>query len=337
MRKILKTVILFLVCVEPAATQSLDLAIKNYGISIGDSRRINGLRLNFRDQRLRQVNGINATFWMPHEPARGHVKGLALGLPLTGAEKINGIAIGIFGAGAEASLKGIAMGLVGVGAGQDISGIMIAGIGAGSGADIKGIGIAGIGLGSGGDIKGIMISGIGVGSGGDVKGITFGGIGVGSGGDMLGLNIGGIGVGAGGSITGISISVVGVGAGESISGITIAGVAVGSGNEIKGITIGGVAVGAPNLKGLVAGLSAGAQEFKGLALTPAYFRITDNGLFRGISVSAFNHIKGEHRGLSIGILNFANDLYGVQIGLINIARSNPKGLKVLPVFNADFN
>ena len=169
MRKILKTVILFLVCVEPAATQSLDLAIKNYGISIGDSRRINGFRLNFRDQRLRQVNGINATFWTPHQPARGHVNGLALGLPLTGAEKINGIAIGVFGAGAETSLKGIALGLVGVGAGQDMSGIMIAGIGAGSGADIKGIGIAGIGLGSGRDIKGIMISGIGVGNGGDVK------------------------------------------------------------------------------------------------------------------------------------------------------------------------
>ena len=305
MQKILKIVILFLVCVEPASTQSLDLAIKNYGISIGDSRRINGLRLNFRDRRLRQVNGINATFWTPHQPGRGQVNGLALGLPLTGAEKINGIAIGVFGAGAETSLKGIAMGLVGVGAGEDISGIMIAGIG--------------------------------VGSGGDVTGITFGGIAVGSGGDMLGLNMGGIGVGAGGSITGISLSVVGVGAGESIRGITIAGIAVGSGREIKGITIGGVAVGAPDLKGLVVGLSAGAQEFKGLALTPAYFRITDNGLFRGISVSAFNHIKGEHRGLSIGILNFANDLYGVQIGLINIARSNPKGLKVLPVFNADFN
>ena len=35
-------------------------------------------------------------------------------------------------------------------------------------------------------------------------------------------------------------------------------------------------------------------------------------------------------------MNYARDLRGVQIGVINIARSNPKGTRVLPLFNADF-
>ena len=120
MPKILKTIILLLLCVEGAATQSLDLTMRNYGISIGDSRQTNGLRLNFRDRHLRRVNGINATIWMPREPARGQVNGLALGLPMTGAENISGAAIGVFGVGAENSLHGIAMGLVGVGAGEPL-------------------------------------------------------------------------------------------------------------------------------------------------------------------------------------------------------------------------
>lgn len=328
--------LLVLASIDFGIAQSLDLTIKRYGISIGDSRRVNGLRLNFRDQRLRHVNGINATLWTPHQPARGRVNGLALGLPVTGAEQIKGIAAGVFGVGAETSIQGIAIGPIGLGAGDQISGLMIAGIGAGSGGDISGIAIAGIGVGAARDVTGIMLAGVGVG-GGDIRGITFGGIGVGSGGNMWGLNIGGIGLGVSGDVTGISIGGIGVGAGRSVKGITIAGIGVGAGQEIKGLTIGGLGVGAPSLKGLVLGLAAGGDKFKGLALTPAYFRITDDGLFRGISVSAFNHIKGEHRGLSIGILNFANDLYGVQIGVINIAKSNPGGLKVLPVFNADFN
>ena len=41
-------------------------------------------------------------------------------------------------------------------------------------------------------------------------------------------------------------------------------------------------------------------------------------------------------GWTIGVVNYARDLRGVQIGLINIARSNPKGTRVLPLFNADF-
>ncbi|MFW5972964.1 MAG: hypothetical protein ACOCTG_03150, partial [Bacteroidota bacterium] len=43
------------------AQASLDLTVDDYGLSFGDSRRVNGLRFNFRDRHLDRVNGINVT------------------------------------------------------------------------------------------------------------------------------------------------------------------------------------------------------------------------------------------------------------------------------------
>jgi hypothetical protein len=48
-------------------------------------------------------------------------------------------------------------------------------------------------------------------------------------------------------------------------------------------------------------------------------------------------VKGEQFGLSLGLLNFAWELNGVQIGLINYAGNNPKGLRLLPFFNKNWN
>ena len=58
----------------------------------------------------------------------------------------------------------------------------------------------------------------------------------------------------------------------------------------------------------------------------------EGGTFRGVSVSAFNHIVGRQNGLTIGLLNIANELHGVQIGLINIAR-NKRSFRVMPFVN----
>src|SRR6185369_13971068 len=113
-----------------------DLMHHNTGLSIGDSRIVHGIRLNFRDDRMREVVGINATIWTPYQGAYGgDVKGLALGLPLTGARNISGFGIGILGAGATGDFTGIGGGLVGVGAGRNLKGLFIGGIGAGTGGD----------------------------------------------------------------------------------------------------------------------------------------------------------------------------------------------------------
>ena len=66
-----------------AAAQSIDLLTPGHrGLSIGDSRRVDGLRINFRDRRMEQVNGVNITVWTPHRESRGDVNGIAIGLPI---------------------------------------------------------------------------------------------------------------------------------------------------------------------------------------------------------------------------------------------------------------
>src|SRR5689334_4644602 len=102
--------VLSVMVAAPVYAQSVDLTVHEVGVSIGDSRRVTGLRLNFRDDRLEEVNGINATVWNPYRNPRGVVNGAALGVPLTGARRINGIAAGIFGVGADESITGIGIG-----------------------------------------------------------------------------------------------------------------------------------------------------------------------------------------------------------------------------------
>jgi hypothetical protein len=40
--------------------------------------------------------------------------------------------------------------------------------------------------------------------------------------------------------------------------------------------------------------------------------------------------------MAIGGVNYTHTIKGVQIGLINIVKENPKGLRVLPIFNTRF-
>jgi hypothetical protein len=165
--------------VTTLAAQVIDLTVHNVGLAIGDKPEMTGLRINYRDRHLREITGVNATIWSPYEPATGTVNGLALGVPLTGAARINGALIGIFGGGIGGSLEGIGIGGVGVGAGGEMRGVMLGGVGVGSGGGMTGLSVGGVGVGSGGSMRGIQLGGIGVGGAGDVTGLSIGGIGVG--------------------------------------------------------------------------------------------------------------------------------------------------------------
>jgi hypothetical protein len=164
---------------------------------------------------------------------------------------------------------------------------------------------------------------------------VLGGIGVGGGGNVTGLSVAGVGVGAGGDVRGISIGGVGFGAGGNVTGLSIAGIGVGSGGTLKGISIAGLGVGAPRVEGLVLSAAAGAVNAKAAVIAPLYFRI-EEGTFTGGSISSVNYIKGAQRGLTIGLFNYARQLHGVQVGLINVLDS-PRGRRVLPIVNAQFD
>jgi len=258
----------------PLAAQ-IDLTVDHKGLAIGDVPRVIGVRLNYRDRRLERVDGINATIWSPYEHgSRGLVRGVALGVPVTGADRIDGVGIGILGVGAQDRFRGIGIGAAGVGSGGDLEGLMIGGLGVGSGHDITGIGVGGLGIGSSGTLRGAFVGGFGAGSGADIEGIVVGGLGAGASGDMTGIVVGGLG--------------------------------------------------------------AGARNVRGALVSAGWTRL-EHGTLNGFSMGAFNQLKGVQHGLAIGIVNYAEELHGVQVGLINIARNNSSATRILPIVNVNLH
>lgn len=353
MRKLIILSILFLIT-DSSFSQGLGIPSKKWGLGFGNFPVFTGVRFNYRDKNVEKINGINVTIWQPKDEAvqTGTVNGLSIGLPLAmGTENRNGLGVGLFGVGATQNVTGVNVGGLGIGAGGNIIGINIGGLGVGAGGNLAGFNLGGLGVGSGGNVKGINLGGLGVGAGGDLNGFSFAILGVGSGQDVSGITVGGLGVGAGQNLSGISLGGLGVGAGGTVKGLTFGGLGVGAGEELKGIAISLLAAGSPKVSALVIAPVSGGQEMRGFFISPAYMKVgytrkTTNesgevsedieGTFKGISFSAFNHIKGDQKGVAVGVVNHTHSIKGFQVGLINIVKDNPKGLRVLPIFNTRF-
>lgn len=344
--------ILLLLPFSTINAQSLDIPVKGYGISFGNSKDFTGLRINFRDQLVKEINGVNITLWRAKNneeasvsgisvgliPEAGRMQGIQLGAVGVAGEDVSGISIGVVGVGSSMDLNGINIGGIGVGADEQLNGISAALLGVGSGNEVNGLAVGGLGAGAGNSCTGIIIGGLGAGAGNYMSGITIGGLGAGAGNILKGIAIGGLGAGAGDNAQGIVIGGLGAGAGNNFSGIAIGGLGAGSGNAFSGIAIGGIGAGAPNLKGLaIGGAVSGGYNVTGVTLALGWINITDHGSLTGFSASAFNQVKGRQSGVSVGILNYAWTLNGIQFGLINFVRDNPKYLKILPVLNVHFD
>jgi len=88
------------------SNQSFDIGLNNTGISFGNSSYFNGIRFNFVDCGIEEINGINITFWQPERNPGSVINGMAIGLaPSAGV--INGISIGLGAVVAEKDLHGI--------------------------------------------------------------------------------------------------------------------------------------------------------------------------------------------------------------------------------------
>ncbi len=336
-------------------SQGVGVPSRKAGIGFGNMPVFSGLRFNFRDKNIEKVNGINVTVWQPknEEEQTGTVNGISVGLPLAmGTENRNGIGVGILGVGARNNLSGIHIGGLGVGAGGDVKGLNVGGLGVGTGGDLKGINVGGLGAGAGGSVTGINIGGLGIGAGEDLKGFSFALLGAGAGSSVKGITIAGLGVGAGEKLSGITVGGLGVGAGGTVSGITIGGLGVGAGEQLKGLVVSLIAAGSPEVKAIAVAPVVGSINMKGLIIAPAYMKVgytrknmqadgeetreNEEGSFKGIGISAFNQIKGSLNGVTIGAVNYTHTIKGIQIGIINIVKENPKGLRVLPIFNMRF-
>jgi hypothetical protein len=352
--------LLILVLPLSSFSQGVGIPSKKWGLGFGNLTTFTGLRFNVIDENIESIKGVNVTVWVPKsfDNQTGSFYGLGIGLPMAmGPENRYGASFALFAVGATEdvmglNIAGLAVGgnnvyginLAGlaVGSGEDLWGLNVAGLAVGSGSNVSGINIGGLAVGSGNNLSGLSAAILGVGAGNNVSGVTVGIVAAGAGNKMTGLNVGGLAVGAGSKLHGINIGGLAAGAGESVIGLNASLLAVGSGGTLAGITIAGLAAGAPTVKGLTIALAAGGENVTGITIAPAYFRITNEGhndkipTMTGVSISAFNHIQGVQKGLTIGIFNYAHKVKGLQLGLLNYNRANPKGLRWLPILNAGF-
>lgn len=336
-------------------SQGVGLPSKKGGIGFGNLPTFSGFRFNFIDKNVKKISGVNVTVWQPKDDSvqTGTVNGISIGVPLAiGTANKTGIGIGILGVGAKKNLSGFNIGGFGVGAGSNVTGFNMGGLGIGTGGNLKGFNIGGLGAGAGGNVLGINMGGLGVGAGGNLTGFNFGGLGVGAGGNVSGINIAGLGLGSGKDLRGISIGGLGVGAAGRVTGITIAGLGVGAGKELSGVVISILAAGSPKVKAIAIAPVVGGVSVHGLIIAPAHLLVgpikkfkhgddgssqeESNGTFKGVSVSVFTKVNGQQNGVSLGVVNYARKIKGIQFGLINIVKENPKGLRVLPIFNMRF-
>jgi hypothetical protein len=122
---------------------------------------------------------------------------------------------------------------------------------------------------------------------------------------------------------------------------------LGAGGSVSGLAIAGVGVGSPTLKAIVIAPAVAAIEVKGLVIAPAYLQVgsknskweksgVNDPVIKGIAISAYNNIRGEQKGLTIGLFNYAQKQKGFQLGILNYVKDNPRGLRLLPIFNTRF-
>ncbi|MFQ5600914.1 MAG: hypothetical protein ACE5G2_10230, partial [Candidatus Krumholzibacteriia bacterium] len=228
--RILSVPAALLLFADACAAASLDLPPGEYGVSFGNSKRWNGLRVNLTDEDVEWVTGINLTLWKPRKSREATMRGLLVGLYGTGAREAEGLMLGLVGHEVR-RFRGIT--LAGVGLGSPSDGDDSDGRDEAWGAsEIRGIAVAGVGMGVG-SIHGIAVSGLGIGAG-EVRGLVVAGLGMGC---------------------------------ENVQGIVVCGLGAGT-QDASGVFIAGLGMGAQDMRGVaVAGLGLGVADFEGVALS----------------------------------------------------------------------
>ena len=294
----------------------IGLTVHDWGVSFGNARRVNGVRVNVQDADLYRVNGLNITLWKPREPLTGTVNGVQAGL-VPGARRVTGLAVGLGGVVTEDRARGILIGGLGAVSNRDLDGVVIGGLGTVANRDISGIAIGGLGTVANRQITGIALGGLGTVANRDLVGVAIGGLGTVANRDVVGAAAGGLGLVANGTIRGVGLGGLAVVANGSIDGVALGGLAVVANGRLTGLGLGGLTVVANEaIHGVaIAGGGVDTHELNGLAISP------------------YNRVRGFQRGLTIGVYNSAAELHGLQLGLLNRAKNNRAPFKILPVLN----
>lgn len=332
----------------PVAHHSLDVPARGYGLSIGNSARHTGVRINAVDRCVDRVTGVNLTLWRPRANPDFVMNGVAVGLLAPAVRDLNGIGVGglavvadgdvngIAGAGlavvAEGSIRGVAVGGLAAVAQDRLDGIAVGGLAAVGDRGINGIALGGLAAIGEGQVNGLLSGGLAAITDGGLTGIGIGGLANIVDGPMRGIGVGGLAAIVDGPATGLNVGGLGSVVDGPVRGITLGGLGVVVDGSMDGIQAGGLGVVVDGrARGLtVGGLGIVAEEVAGISLAAVRTRVE---AMNGVGVAGWNDVRGPQRGLTIGIYNYARTLSGVQIGLINHVRDNPPGRRILPIIN----
>ncbi|HKG93336.1 MAG TPA: hypothetical protein VKA84_15625 [Gemmatimonadaceae bacterium] len=286
----------------PRAANASRCSVVRYGVGGAGSRCVVGIRASLRDRGHRRVTGVDLSV-LGENPLDGAddsssvVTGVTLGLVGADAAELNGLNAGLLYVVGTHALRGVSFGGVAVGSDGVVQGVTVGGIFV-AGKEMTGINVGGIAV-VGDRVRGLNVAGFGT-FAKEISGVSLG-FGV-AGGRVRGLSAAGWLVHGGpGGLAGVSASFVGVGAEGPVRGISAAGLGVFGKRDVTGIA--------------------------------AALGMVDARELNGVAASAHNRVRGTQRGLTLGLVNRAQRLRGVQIGLLNEARNNPRLLRWLPGVN----
>jgi len=192
-------IVLSAIAILPAAAgagsngAALNLGVSGCGVSIGNSLRWTGVRINYADRNVVAINGVNVTLWKSESNKTAVYNGLSVGIAPVGGS-FHGANVGAFGVVASTRMIGLNVG--GLGVVTDGSAI--------------GLNVAGLGLVADGTMTGVNVSTLGTVADGGMYGLNVAGLGVVTDGDMMGVNVAGLGTVADGNMTGVNVAGLGV-------------------------------------------------------------------------------------------------------------------------------
>ncbi len=100
----------------------LNIGLQNSGVCLGNSKKHNGVRINFWDKNVSSYNGMNLSVYSSARKSNG----LGIGILISKDSLSNGVRIGGIGVGGD-YINGIAIGGLGVGALYKFNGLGISG------------------------------------------------------------------------------------------------------------------------------------------------------------------------------------------------------------------
>jgi hypothetical protein len=152
--------------------KALNIPLRKYGLSFGNSAEFNGIRFNYADSYVQRINGINFTLWTKFKTALNPdavVNGLSVGT-IVNAKKIRPLGVFLVGAAGCESVSGLSLAGIGI-ASSKLNGISVCGLMLG-GDVINGLTVSSLFSNASRAVNGLNVSGLAVMSEGDINGLA---------------------------------------------------------------------------------------------------------------------------------------------------------------------